>query len=53
MPWYNKGAYDSNVRKLMSRGLPRFGKGGNGELVEAFQSGERLAIKEVLLAMLN
>ena len=37
----------------MSRGLARFGKGGNGELVEAFQSGERLVIKQVLLAMLN
>ena len=55
MPWFKEEAYDSNVnvRKLMSRGLARFGKGGNGELVETSQSGERLAIKQVLLAMLN
>ena len=49
MPWFKEGAYNSNVRKLMNRGLARFGKGGNGELVEAFQSGERLVIKQVLL----
>ena len=53
MPWFKEGAYNSNVRKLMSRGLARFGKGGNGELVEAFLSGKRLVIKQVLLAMLN
>ena len=53
MPWFKEGAYNSNVRKLMSRGLARFGKGGNGELVEAFQSGERLVIKQVLLSFIN
>lgn len=51
--WFTKGAFNSTVRELMSRDVASFGKGGNGELVEAFHSGQRFVIKKVLLASLS
>ena len=50
---FTEGAFNSSVRKMMSRDVARFGKGGNGELVEAYQSGQQLVIKKVLLTLLG
>ena len=44
---FSEGAINGSVRHLMSGNVARFGQGGNGELVEAFHSGEPLVIKKV------
>ena len=51
MTLFTKGAINSSVRQLMNRNVATFGKGGNGELVEAFQSGQHLIIKKVRVEM--